>query len=140
MHKAIVFTIPGEPQGKARARTFNKGNRTITMTTDKTVLYENLIKIEYRRQCNTYIDGPVSIVIEAYFKIPASYSKKKRLECINNNIYPTKKPDFDNIAKVVCDSLNQIAYKDDSYIVNSEFRKRWTEENEGYVIVYLQKV
>lgn len=45
--KVIKFTVPGQPQGKARARTFYNGNmgRMQSVTPEKTVLYENLIKI-----------------------------------------------------------------------------------------------
>lgn len=31
--------------------------------------------------------------------------------------YPTKKPDIDNIVKVVLDALNGLAYKDDTQVV-----------------------
>ena len=45
----IAFTVPGPPQGKARARTvYNpKLKRSISYTPDNTVLYENLIKTRY---------------------------------------------------------------------------------------------
>ena len=42
---AICFTVPGKPQGKARARTYyNAKKKAMSSTTpDKTVLYENFI-------------------------------------------------------------------------------------------------
>lgn len=45
----IKFTIPGAPQGKARARTvYNpRIKRSVSYTPDNTVLYENLIKTRY---------------------------------------------------------------------------------------------
>ena len=43
-------------------------------------------------------------------------------------IRPTKKPDFDNIAKIVCDSLNTIAYKDDSQVIDGQVRKFYSEK------------
>ena len=43
---------------------------------------------------------------------------------------PLKKPDSDNIAKIVLDSLNKIAFDDDSQVVELTVIKRWTEENE----------
>ena len=78
----VIFTVPGEPQGKARARTCG-GH---TYTPEKTVLYENLIKTEYARQCGNrkfsiLSDGtaqPVAVRIEAVYGIPKSYSKKKK--------------------------------------------------------------
>ena len=39
--------------------------------------------------------------------------------------YPTKKPDADNIAKVVCDALNGLAYKDDAQVIDLTVHKRF---------------
>lgn len=127
----VIFTVPGEPQGKARARTCG-GH---TYTPEKTVLYENLIKTEYARQCGNrkfsiLSDGtaqPVAVRIEAVYGIPKSYSKKKRERALNGELAPTKKPDADNIAKVVCDALNGVAYVDDTQVVDLRVFKRFGE-------------
>ena len=68
--------------------------------------------------------------IIAYFAVPKSYSKAKRLDCVLNNLRPTKKPDADNIAKIILDSLNGIAYDDDSQIVELTVIKEWTDGQE----------
>ena len=47
---------------------------------------------------------------------------------LNNEIYPTIKPDTDNIAKSILDSLNGIAYKDDKQVVKLNVDKRYNEE------------
>ena len=41
-----------------------------------------------------------------------------------------KKPDADNVAKIVLDSLNKIAYEDDKQVVELTVIKRWTFDNE----------
>lgn len=127
----VIFTVPGEPQGKARARTCG-GH---TYTPEKTVLYENLIKTEYARQCGnrkftTRPDGtaqPVAVHILAIYGIPKSYSQKKRERAMNGELMPTKKPDADNIAKVVCDALNGVAYADDTQVIELRVRKAYGE-------------
>ena len=44
---------------------------------------------------------------------------KKKIELMEKGeIRPTIKPDLDNCVKIVADSLNGIAYKDDSQIVS----------------------
>ena len=43
---------------------------------------------------------------------------------------PRKKPDADNIAKIILDSLNGVAYKDDSQIVDIRIIKKYTEDEE----------
>ena len=50
-------------------------------------------------------------------------------------IRPTKKPDWDNIGKVVCDALNGIAYRDDAQIVDSMVRKFYGEVPRVVVII-----
>ena len=43
---------------------------------------------------------------------------------------PLKKPDSDNIAKIVLDSLNKIAFYDDSQVADLRVIKKWTEDVE----------
>ncbi|WP_279284564.1 RusA family crossover junction endodeoxyribonuclease [Clostridium sporogenes] len=43
-------------------------------------------------------------------------------------VRPTIKPDVDNIAKVILDSLNGLAYKDDKQIIFCSISK-WYGEN-----------
>ena len=115
----IKFTIPGPPQGKARART-GKG---FAYTPENTVVYENLIKIMFLQTKAEMTEKPVKITINAYYPIPKSATKGKRLAMEYNIIRPTKKPDADNVFKVVADGLNGLAYKDDTQIVEAKIYK-----------------
>ena len=45
-----------------------------------------------------------------------------------DKIKPTRKPDLDNIAKSILDSLNGIAWNDDSQITNIWISKHYAEE------------
>ena len=49
---------------------------------------------------------------------------------INGDILPTKKPDADNILKIIADALNGIAYADDKQVVTAEVQKLYAEN--GY--------
>ena len=112
----IKFPVLGEPQGKGRPKFSRQGGFVKTYTPDKTVLYENLIRTEYLRQCSgqRFADKELlAMKIRAYYSIPASASKKRQV----------KKPDADNIIKVVADSLNQVAYRDDADLVKVELEK-----------------
>lgn len=122
----MLVTVEGKIKGKARPRVFN-GH---AMTPKDSVQYENWVKICYQQQCGKHYEGPIRANIIAYYKVPKSYNKK-RLQAIRDNIdYPTKKPDGDNIAKIILDSLNKIAYDDDSQVIELTVLKRWTEETE----------
>ncbi len=66
--------------------------------------------------------------IYAGFQVPKSFSNKDRISALSGNLSPTKKPDSDNIAKVVADALNGIAYDDDdAQIADLTVIKRYTE-------------
>ena len=111
----IEFFVPGKPQGKARARTVRMPNGfTRSFTPDKTVLYENLIKSCFIDEAEAKQNG--IFPLEAYFKPPVSQSLKKQRMMLLNEIQPLKKPDMDNIVKVVADALNGLAYHDDTQI------------------------
>lgn len=63
------------------------------------------------------------IAIRAVFEMPKSWSKKKRLEMVHT--VHEQKPDFDNIAKAVCDAL----HADDKCVSDGLSVKRWGVEN-----------
>ena len=121
-----MIIVEGTIKGKARPRFYN-GH---AITTKDTVNYENWVKLCYQNQEGKYLEGQIKAKITAYYKIPKSYSKK-RIEAIRKgNEYPQKKPDADNIGKIILDALNNIAYKDDSQVVELTVYKRFTEETE----------
>ena len=96
-----AFTVPGEPKGKGRPR-FNPMNPAAhPRTPEATLVYENLIGWEYRRQCKGSFPEkvPVMMQIKAYYTIPASASKKRKQMMANGEERPTKKPDIDNVVK-----------------------------------------
>ena len=132
--KSAYFIVDGAPQGKARARTFYnaKLGRSQSITPEKTVLYENLIKQSFSQQANKdarwFDKEPLRMYIKAFYPIPKSTTKKNRQLMIEGKLLPTKKPDADNVAKVICDALNGIAYGDDTQIVRLSVEKVYTDE------------
>lgn len=142
----VIFEVPGKPQGKARARTFYNPRigRSQSITPQNTVLYENLIKQCYLAAENSdksrwFNSEPLEIFIDVYYEIPKSTTKKVRAEIEKGKLYPTKKPDADNIAKVICDALNKIAYKDDSQIVNLSVRKLYSADRPKVMVKIFKK-
>ena len=45
----------------------------------------------------------------------------------DDKVFPTVKPDTDNIAKSILDSLNNIAYLDDKQVVKLEVEKYYSD-------------
>lgn len=136
----VKFTILGEPEGKGRPRFRKQGPYVKTYTPESTVSYENLIKTEYRRQCNDYRfddSAQLDVRIIAYYEIPKSKSKKVKKMMEEHQLRPLKKPDADNVIKVVLDSLNKIAYHDDTQVVDLQIRRFYSYDPK--VIVTIQE-
>lgn len=126
----VKFTIEGPPKAKGRPVFSRRGNFVNVRTPEQTVLYENLIKIEYKQQVGTFRfekGQPLDCRIKAFFPIPQSVSNKKKQQMKEGLIRPTKKPDNDNIEKVISDALNGIAFHDDAQIVDNQTRKFYSE-------------
>jgi Holliday junction resolvase RusA-like endonuclease len=58
---------------------------------------------------------PCKVLIRAQFEIPKSWTKAKKLQAEQREIYPGK-PDIDNVAKIVLDALNGIVFEDDAQV------------------------
>lgn len=143
--KEIRFTVVGEPTGKGRPRFVTRYNPITgeaygqAHTPEKTILYENLVKMEYLDQVGGFRfddNTQIAMHINAYYSIPKSKSKRIKREMLANNIRPTKKPDMDNVVKIIADSLNKVAYKDDTQIVSVSCEKWYSEEPRVEICMY----
>lgn len=126
----VKFVVPGEPKGKGRPRFQRVGAKGVrTYTPDTTATYENLVKVMYFNAAgNLTLTGPLSIRIDAFFPIPKSASKIKRSLMLEQTVRPTVKCDADNIAKIVLDGLNEVAFADDKQVVQMTVLKWYAEE------------
>lgn len=123
-----MVVVEGKIKGKARPRFNAKTGRAFTP--GDTITYENWIRFAYQEQDGRYLTGAIRARVVAYYKIPKSYSKK-RVQSIRDGLeMPLKKPDSDNIGKIVLDSLNKIAFDDDSQVADLRVIKKWTEDVE----------
>lgn len=122
----VDFTIDGEPVGKARPRMNTRTGKAYTP--DKTRNYEEYVKLLYQNKIKHYFEGYVKLTIKAFYGVAKSDSKKKKEDKLSNVLRPSKKPDIDNIVKLIADSLNNIAYKDDTQIVEIVAMKFYSDE------------
>lgn len=124
--KQIVFAVKGEPVGKGRPRFTKNGH---VYTPEKTASYEALVGYAYRNSAKGYkFTSPVRVTIKAFFKPPKSKSKKTVEGMLSGRILPTKKPDIDNIVKIILDGLNKVAWEDDTQVVDLMIVKRYSTE------------
>jgi Holliday junction resolvase RusA-like endonuclease len=125
----IEIRVPGQPQGKGRARFAKIGAFMRAYTPEKTVAYEGLIALAGEKAMDGMerLQGPVDLKITAVFQIPKGWSQKKRLASLLSPEWHTGKPDGDNILKAVGDGLNGVVWRDDAQIARASISKAYGE-------------
>lgn len=120
--------MPGEPRGKGRPRFTRYGH---AYTDSETRSYEEKIIAFYLKLVGSFRfenDTFVSVDVTAIYPIPKNATKASIAAIDEGKILPKKKPDIDNVIKIVLDSLNGIAYKDDSQVVMVSGKKLYGHE------------
>ena len=101
------------------------------MTPEETANYETLIRVIYIQEYGLKVafekDVPLKLSVLIYYEIPKATSKVKKFKMLSGEIRPTKKPDIDNVIKIIADSLNKLAYDDDKQIVECHCQKFYSE-------------
>lgn len=125
----VAFVVPGEPQGKGRARVGKIGNHARMFTPDKTVAYEGLIAhaAQMAMRETPPFTGDCRMEVDIVCSVPASWSAKKRAQALAGTIRPAKKPDSDNVLKAACDGMNGVVWRDDVQAVEGAWRKVYGE-------------
>lgn len=134
MSNDLYFIVPGDVVPKQRPRFTRSGH---AYTPKKTHDYEAKVKSAYLAEYPAgmaFKEGPIEIVLNVYFQIPQSFSKKKQEDLLLHH-YPTKRPDSDYLLKSVCDALNGVAYTDDSQIVVATVNKIWSESSKAEITI-----
>lgn len=134
------FEVIGKVKGKGRPRFSTRGKYVTTYTPESTVTYENWIKTCFLNQCKGYKPflGAVKLTVYAYFKIPKSYTKKRKQFLLETKKNYTHKSDIDNIIKCVGDALNGVAFKDDAQITEINAIKEYGEEDK--LVVEIEEI
>lgn len=125
----IQFEIPGEPQGKRRARFVRAGHFIKGYADPKTVNYETFIREMF---CVAYpgfspLEGQLEVEVRAFCGMPKTISKKKRALMESGELRPAKRPEVDNISKVILDALTGLGFKNDSQVVRLVVEKAYSE-------------
>lgn len=131
------FEIKEKAIGKQRPRYSSRTHRMYTPT--KTSTFEEKVKWAFKSKYNVETElstNPFKAKIIAVFEPTKSLSQKKKEELLYSEY--TKKPDADNIAKIILDSLNGLAYKDDNQVAELLVLKQYGDLNR--IIVELEEI
>ena len=115
--KVVRFTIDGEPKSKQRARVTARGTYTPTETREA----EQRVRTAWEQ---TNAD-------------PFEYQVIVTIDFFNGN---KRRRDLDNMAKLVLDALNKVAYADDYQVVGLNLRKIFTTRDQARTVVTLSEV
>lgn len=118
----IRIILAGAPLGKQRVRFTQEGHRPFTP--EKTVNYEG--RLAHAAQIvmdgRPLLLGPLRVGMEIRMRIPDSKPLRWRNQAREGLILPTRKPDADNVGKML-DALNLIVWGDDCQIIELAVRK-----------------
>lgn len=123
------LTLRGNQRGQGRPRAAIRGkgkNAFVTMYTDpKDAKAQQNIRAQVAAQWGSRPawDDDVSISVNFYFHHPKSTPKWK-VEAARQGLYrPTKKPDIDNLLKLLLDAMNGVVFLDDSQVTRVSVEK-----------------
>lgn len=133
----VMFSVYGEPVGKARARHRFNGKFVQSYTPKKTRDYEDEVRAMAKAAMGSSepFNGPVTLFMYVNMSVPPSYSKKRREACLSGAERPTKKPDLSNIQKGIEDGMNGVVYLDDCQIVATRTSKRYDEIASVHIVI-----
>ncbi len=105
--RVITFVVQGEPVPQPRPRVSTRAGfaRAYVPAKHPVHAYRKQIALEAMRAGLTPQHGPVEVFIEATFKRPKSHLTKKGVKSTAPRL---PRPDVDNIAKAVLDSLQEV--------------------------------
>ena len=123
----IQFSLPIRPKAQARHRMF--GNRTY----DPSVKDKKKVAFMSNKYApKKPMEGPLMVKLLFTFQRPKSHFRTGKFSDILKKDAPqymVKKPDTDNLAKLMLDSYNNIFYHDDSQITQLQIEKEYGDED-----------
>lgn len=128
-----ALVIPGPLRGKGRPRFARATGRAYTPA--------DTLTAEQRIQAAAYaaglapLDGPVRVHVAAIAAPAPSWSKRKTAAALALR-YDMRKPDADNVLKLVLDALNGIAWRDDVQVVDARV-ERLIQANGPLLIIHI---
>ena len=80
---------------------------------------------DFKKRIEEVVKDLMDKPVEGDLRIEAEFSLKRK-----------GKRDLDNMLKVLCDSLNNIVYKDDNQLMEISCKKEYTTINKTRIVVY----
>lgn len=128
----LRFEIDGDPVPWMRAG-YNRRTGAIYDRQPKVrSMYRGKFESEYTSEP---MSGPVEVEILFLLPIPASIKGRMRKDMVSNYVKHIKKPDLDNLEKLILDTMSGIIYVDDCQVTRKIASKRYSERPRVVVTV-----
>lgn len=127
MSQAIAFKVPGDPVPQPRPRVSTRGgfSRAYVPSTHAVHPYRQAVALAAKAAgCEPHPE-PVNVVIDFVFGRPKSHLRKSGVRAHAPQL---PRADLDNMAKAVLDSLNGVAWIDDSQVARLVVEKSYAAE------------
>ncbi len=123
----ISIELFGNPIPQQRPRFARRGNFVSCYDAQSKIkeAYQWQIRSQFREDP---LAVPLSMDLVFFMPIPKSESGIKKRQKANGLIAHTKKPDLDNLVKLILDCMNKIAFVDDSQIVEIRAKKIYSSK------------
>ena len=123
---AITFTVPGNPVPQPRPRVSTRGGFARAYVPSKHPVhdYRTQLAVAARLAGLTPTGEPLDVVIDAVWERPKSHLLKKGVKATAPKL---PRPDVDNVAKAVLDSLQDVM-GDDTMVARLVVEKSWGAE------------
>lgn len=129
-----VFNKDGVPRAKGRPRAVARAfigasgqpEAIVNLVTpSETREAEEAIKAAFVRKHPGHkpFTGPVMLRFTAIFETPRSFNRAQREAAARGVLMATRKPDKDNIEKLIVDALNGIAFVDDAQVMGGGLKR-----------------
>lgn len=134
----VQFVVLTDPAGKGRPKFARRGKHVVAYTPAKTLSKEQEIAEAAKQEMGDRVpfQNECECVFSFFLPIPKSISIKNKKKMNDGNIYHTKKPDLDNLSKLVLDAMNGIVYKDDSQVWSICMNKWYSDQPRIEVTVH----
>jgi Holliday junction resolvase RusA-like endonuclease len=145
--KSISFTVDEAPAGKKRPKFTTIGGYARSYTPADTLNHEQYVKACFLQSARKKIPlkgplfpakTPLAVRITCYYPIPKSTSIRRSEQMAAGEILPVVKPDLDNVAKLILDALNGVAWHDDNQITRLEISKVYGDK--PHTDVYIETI
>ena len=127
---AVLMIVTSLPTAALADEVTVSGEHVHAYTPRRTADYEWLVRQCFRAQnrnaCIVADNKPVRVEITAIYPIPKSDSKAEQER--KRGAAAMVKPDIDNVAKIILDAMNDLAWHDDKQVVSLAVDKLYGEQ------------